>query len=89
MIQAIRDNDPVIFCEHKVLYTVEGEVPEDSYTIAFGEADIAREGKDITVVALGRMVHQALEAANTLSSDGISSEVVDLRTTSPLDEETI
>ena len=89
LIQAIRDNDPVIFCEHKVLYTVEGVVPEDSYTIPFGEADIAREGEDITVVALGRMVHQALEAANTLSSDGISCEVVDLRTTSPLDEETI
>ena len=89
LIQAIRDNDPVIFCEHKVLYTVEGEVPEESYTIPFGEADIAREGEDITVVALGRMVHQALEAANTLSSDGISCEVVDLRTTSPLDEETI
>ena len=89
LIQAIRDNDPVIFCEHKVLYTVEGEVPEDSYTIPFGEADIAREGEDITIVALGRMVHQALEAANTLSSDGISCEVVDLRTTSPLDEETI
>ncbi len=89
LIQAIRDNDPVIFCEHKVLYTVEGEVPEDSYTIPFGEADIAREGEDITVVALGRMVHQALEAANTLSSGGISCEVVDLRTTSPLDEETI
>mgnify|MGYP001413238309 FL=1 len=65
LIQAIRDNDPVIFCEHKVLYTVEGEVPEDSYTIPFGEADIAREGEDITIVALGRMVHQALEAANT------------------------
>ena len=89
LIQAIRDNDPVIFCEHKVLYTVEGEVPEDSYTIPFGEADIAREGEDITIVALGRMVHQALEAANTLSSDGVSCEVVDLRTTSPLDEETI
>ena len=72
-----------------MLYTVEGEVPEDSYTIPFGEADIAREGEDITIVALGRMVHQALEAANTLSSDGISCEVVDLRTTSPLDEETI
>ena len=89
LIQAIRDNDPVIFCEHKVLYTVEGEVPEDSYTIPFGEADIAREGEHITVVALGRMVQQALEAANTLSSDGISCEVLDLRTTSPLDEETI
>ena len=57
-----------------MLYTVEGEVPEDSYTIPFGEADIAREGEDITVVALGRMVHQALEAANTLSSDGISAK---------------
>ncbi len=89
LIQAIRDNDPVIFCEHKVLYTIEGDVPEDSYTIPFGEADIAREGNDISVVALGRMVHQALEAADNLSSEGISCEVIDLRTTSPLDEETI
>ena len=89
LIQAIRDNDPVIFCEHKVLYTIEGDVPEDSYTIPFGEADITREGSDISVVALGRMVHQALEAADNLSSEGISCEVLDLRTTSPLDEETI
>jgi len=89
LIQAIRDNDPVIFCEHKVLYTIEGDVPEDSYTIPFGEADITREGSDISVVALGRMVHQALEAADNLSSEGISCEVIDLRTTSPLDEETI
>ena len=89
LIQAIRDNDPVIFCEHKVLYTVEGEVPEESYTIPFGEADIPREGEDITLVALGRMVHQCMEAAEGLSKKGISCEIIDLRTTSPLDEETI
>lgn len=89
LIQAIRDNDPVIFCEHKVLYTLEGEVPEESYTIPFGEANIVREGKDITIVALGRMVHQALKAATELAKEGISCEVVDPRTTSPLDEDTI
>ncbi len=89
LIQAIRDNDPVIFCEHKVLYTVEGEVPEESYTIPFGEADIPREGEDVTLVALGRMVHQCMEAAEGLSKKGISCEIIDLRTTSPLDEETI
>jgi acetoin:2,6-dichlorophenolindophenol oxidoreductase subunit beta len=89
LIQAIRDNDPVIFCEHKVLYTLEGEVPEESYTIPFGEANIVREGKDITIVALGRMVHQALKAATELAKEGISCEVIDPRTTSPLDEDTI
>jgi acetoin:2,6-dichlorophenolindophenol oxidoreductase subunit beta len=89
LIQAIRDNDPVIFCEHKVLYTLEGEVPEESYTIPFGEANVVREGKDVTIVALGRMVHQALKAATVLAKDGISCEVIDPRTTSPLDEDTI
>ncbi len=89
LIQAIRDNDPVIFCEHKVLYTLEGDVPEESYTIPFGEANIVREGGDVTIVALGRMVHQAMEAANALAKDGIACEVIDPRTTSPLDEETI
>jgi pyruvate dehydrogenase E1 component beta subunit len=89
LIQAIRDDDPVIFCEHKVLYTLEGEVPEESYTIPFGEANIVREGKDVTIVALGRMVHQALSAAQALAKDGISCEVIDPRTTSPLDEDTI
>jgi len=89
LIQAIRDNDPVIFCEHKVLYTLEGEVPEESYTIPFGEANIVREGKDITIVALGRMVHQALKAASELAKEGISCEVIDPRTTSPLDEDSI
>ncbi|MEQ8664006.1 MAG: alpha-ketoacid dehydrogenase subunit beta, partial [Gammaproteobacteria bacterium] len=89
LIQAIRDDDPVIFCEHKVLYTLEGDVPEESYTIPFGEANIVREGKDVTIIALGRMVHQALSAAQALAKDGISCEVIDPRTTSPLDEDTI
>ncbi len=89
LIQAIRDDDPVIFCEHKALYAMEGDVPEESYTIPFGEANIVREGGDVTIVALGRMVHQALAAAKTLAKDGISCEIVDPRTTSPLDEETI
>jgi len=89
LIQAIRDNDPVIFCEHKVLYTLEGDVPEESYTVPFGEANIVREGEDVTIVALGRMVHHAAEASEALSKDGISCELIDPRTTSPLDEETI
>ena len=89
LIQAIRDDDPVIFCEHKALYAMEGDVPEESYTIPFGEANIVREGSDVTIVALGRMVHKALAAAKVLAKDGISCEIVDPRTTSPLDEDTI
>ena len=89
LIESIRDEDPVIFCEHKLLYEVEGEVPDEAYTIPLGEADIPREGEDLTIVALGRMVHMALEAAETLAEDGIDCEVVDLRTTSPLDEDSV
>jgi acetoin:2,6-dichlorophenolindophenol oxidoreductase subunit beta len=89
LIQAIRDNDPVIFCEHKALYAMEGDVPEESYTIPFGEANIVREGSDVTIVALGRMVTQAGKAAATLAKDGISCEIVDPRTTSPFDEDTV
>jgi acetoin:2,6-dichlorophenolindophenol oxidoreductase subunit beta len=89
LIQAIRDDDPVIFLEHKVLYTLEGDVPAESYTIPFGEASIVREGGDVTVVALGRMVQFALEAAEELAGEGIDCEIVDPRTTSPLDEDTI
>ncbi|GAA2851301.1 alpha-ketoacid dehydrogenase subunit beta [Streptosporangium fragile] len=89
LIQAIRDNDPVIFFEHKVLYTLQGEVPEEPYVVPFGEADIVRDGDDVTIVALGRMVHMATEAADTLAAEGVSCEVIDPRTTSPLDEETI
>jgi acetoin:2,6-dichlorophenolindophenol oxidoreductase subunit beta len=89
LIQAIRDDDPVMFFEHKVLYTLEGDVPEESYALPFGEASIVRDGDDVTVVAIGRMVHMAERAADELEADGISCEIVDPRTTSPLDEETI
>ncbi len=89
LIQSIRDDDPVIFLEHKVLYATEGDVPEESYTIPFGEANIVREGDDVTVVALGRMVLLAEQAAAGLEDEGISCELVDPRTTSPLDLDTI
>ncbi len=89
LIQAIRDDDPVIFLEHKVLYTLEGDVPEESYTIPFGEASVVRDGGDVTVVALGRMVQMALAAADALEGEGISCEIIDPRTTSPLDADTI
>src|ERR687886_1078141 len=89
LIQSIRDDDPVIFLEHKALYTVEGDVPEEPYAIPFAEANIVREGGDVTVVALGRMVHLAEQAADELAGNGIECEIVDPRTTSPLDEDTI
>ena len=89
LIQSIRDDDPVIFCEHKMLYDTTGEVPEESYTIPFGEANVAREGGDVIIVAIGRMVSVALEAADELASSGVEAEVIDPRTTSPLDTDTI
>ncbi|MEZ5581603.1 MAG: alpha-ketoacid dehydrogenase subunit beta [Candidatus Competibacteraceae bacterium] len=89
LIQAIRDNDPVIFCEHKNLYALEGEVPEESYAIPFGEANFVREGKDVSIVTFGAMVHTAEKAANALAKEKIDCEVLDARTTSPLDEESI
>jgi acetoin:2,6-dichlorophenolindophenol oxidoreductase subunit beta len=89
LIQAIRDDDPVIFAEHKMLYDVAGEVPEESYAIPFGEANVVREGGDVTIVAFGRMVTTALEAAEELASSGTEAEVIDPRTTSPLDTDTI
>ncbi len=89
LIQSIRDNDPVIFCEHKALYTLEGDVPEEAYAIPFGEANVTREGDDVSIVTLGRMVHVAHEAADALAKDGINCEIVDLRTTSPMDTDTI
>lgn len=89
LIQAIRDDDPVIFFEHKMLYDIESDVPDEPYAIPFGEANILRDGDDVTIVTLGRMVHMAMEAAEILSRDGIEATVVDLRTTSPLDEDTI
>ncbi len=89
LISAIRDNDPVIFCEHKKLYQLEGEVPEESYTIPFGEAEVVRDGNDVTIIALSEMVHESFKAAEQLAMEGVNCEVIDLRTTSPLDEETV
>ncbi|WP_368607957.1 alpha-ketoacid dehydrogenase subunit beta [Pseudomonas fulva] len=89
LIQAIRDNDPVIFCEHKLLYSMQGDVPEEVYTVPFGEANYLRDGSDVTLVTYGRMVHVAMEAANNLARQGIDCEVLDLRTTSPLDDDSI
>jgi len=89
LIQAIRDNDPVIFFEHKVMYDMEEEVPDEPYTIPFGEANLTREGDDVTIVAIGRMVHFANEVADKLEKEGISCTVLDPRTTSPLDTDTI
>jgi pyruvate dehydrogenase E1 component beta subunit len=89
LIQAIRDDDPVMFLENKILYDQEEEVPDESYTIPFGEANLTREGSDVTIVAIGRMVQIANEAADRLARDGISCTVVDPRTVSPLDTGTI
>ena len=89
LIEAIRDPDPVIFIEHKRLYMHESEVPEESYTIPFGVASVVREGTDVTIVGIQKMVHTALDAADGLAQEGISAEVIDPRTTSPLDLETI
>lgn len=86
---AIRGNNPVVFCEHKLLYPVEGEVPEEEYTIPFGVADVKREGADATIVATLYMVHKALKAAETLENEGISVEIVDPRTLTPLDRQAI
>jgi pyruvate/2-oxoglutarate/acetoin dehydrogenase E1 component len=86
---AIRDNNPVICFEHMALGVMEGEVPEEEYTIPFGQAVIRREGKDVTVVALAKMVHDALAVAEELEKEEISLEVIDPRTLVPLDKETI
>lgn len=86
---AIRDNNPVISFESNRLMTRKGPVPEDDYTIPLGKADIKREGKDVTVVALAWLVHEAVAAAEELAGEGISVEVVDPRTLAPLDTETI
>jgi pyruvate dehydrogenase E1 component beta subunit len=86
---AIRDDNPVIFFEHKELYETEGEVPEEEYTIPLGEADVKRQGSDVTLVAYSYMVPMSLRAADRLADEGIDVEVVDLRTVDPLDEETI
>lgn len=86
---SIRDDNPVLFIEHKRLYAMKGEIPEEEYTIPLGKADIKRKGKDVTVVATARMVYEAMTAADELAADGIGVEIVDPRTLSPLDKETI
>jgi pyruvate/2-oxoglutarate/acetoin dehydrogenase E1 component len=88
LISAIRDDDPVVFFEHKMLYPEKGPVPQAAL-IPLGQADVKRNGTDVTVVALSLMVKRALEAAELLASEGISCEVVDLRCSSPLDEHTV
>ena len=89
LAEAIRQDDPVVFCEHKALYMDECEVPEGDYVIPFGRARIITEGSDITVVAISRMAVFAEQAAKTLAAEGISVEVIDPRTLSPLDEGSI
>jgi pyruvate dehydrogenase E1 component beta subunit len=90
LISAIRDNDPVIFLEHMKLYrSFRQEVPEEEYTIPIGKADIKREGTNISIITYGAMVHESLKAAEELEKQGFSAEVIDLRTVSPLDIETI
>lgn len=89
MKSAIRDDNPVAIFEDKMMYTLKGPVPEEDYTIPFGVADIKRAGNDITLVATSSMVHVALEAAEQLAAIGISAEVIDPRTTIPLDKQTL
>ncbi|MBI2842002.1 MAG: alpha-ketoacid dehydrogenase subunit beta [Armatimonadetes bacterium] len=86
---AIRDDDPVVFIEHKLLYMSKGEAPEEEYTVPLGRADVKREGNDVTLISYSRHTLLCLEAARKLSEEGIDVEVVDLRTLSPLDKETI
>lgn len=90
LISAIRDNDPVIFLEHMKLYrSFRQEVPEEEYTIPLGKADVKLEGTDLSIITYGAMVHEALKAAEELKKEGYSAEVIDLRTVSPIDIETI
>ncbi len=86
---AVRDNNPVIFFEHKAMYENKGEVPTEEYTIPLGVADVKRPGEDVTIVAYAYTVPMSLAAAEKLAGEGIEAEVVDLRTIAPIDEETI
>ncbi|MEJ2148374.1 MAG: alpha-ketoacid dehydrogenase subunit beta [Chloroflexota bacterium] len=89
LIQSIRDDNPVVFIEHKLLYKTSGPVPEEPYTIPLGSAEVKREGRDLTIVATSIMVRRSLEAAEQLTEEGIEVEVVDPRTLKPLDIDTI
>ena len=90
MIASVRDDDPVVFFEHKAMYdTVRDDVPERAYAVPLGEANVVTDGDDVTIVAVGRMVHFALEAVRKCAAEGIECELIDPRTISPLDEDTI
>ena len=89
LLAAIRDDDPVVFCEPKSLMFVSGPVPEGDYEVPLGKAAIVREGGDVTLIGIGRTTHVALDAANRLAAEGTQAEVIDLRSLQPLDEETI
>ena len=86
---AIRDDNPVLFFEHKALFPMKGPVPDGNHLVPIGKASVAREGSDVTIVSYSLMMHHALEAASKLKADGIKAEVIDLRTISPIDKETI
>jgi pyruvate dehydrogenase E1 component beta subunit len=86
---AIRDDNPVVFIEHRALYRTRGQVPDGDYAVDIGKAAMLRHGEDVTIVALGKMVQTATEAADELAATGVSAEVVDLRSIAPLDLETI
>ena len=86
---AIRDDNPVLFIEHKLLYSTKGQVPEGEHLIPLGQADVKRVGTDVTIVTISHMVLKALRAAERLAADGIEAEVIDLRTLTPLDLETV
>jgi pyruvate/2-oxoglutarate/acetoin dehydrogenase E1 component len=86
---AIRDDNPVLFIEHKLLYSTKGQVPEGEHLIPLGQADVKRVGTDVTIVTISHMVLKALRAAERLAADGIEAEVIDLRTLAPLDMETV
>ena len=86
---AVRGEDPVLFFEHKMLYAVTGEVPEEDYTVPFGEAVVRREGKDVTIIAIGGVLPNVMTAVDQLANDGINAEVIDPRTLVPFDSETV
>lgn len=89
LLAAVADPDPVMIFEHKLLYKMKGDVPEGYYTVPIGKAHVAREGRDVTIVATSIMVHKALEAAVALQAEGIDVEVIDLRTIRPIDQATV
>jgi len=89
LVAAIRDNNPVLFMEHKLLYRTKGRVPEELYTVPMGRAEVKREGRDLTLLAYSIMVPRALEAAEQLAAEGVEVEVVDVRCLKPLDRETV